>query len=102
VVDVVCDWFSLISDSLTVFQICRDLQDSSWVADGFQICWDLQVSVFGWPLSRRCDCLEAVYVLRLICLGSIPTGAPSTFDSMSCHLDSDGLITFDSRSGVGV
>jgi hypothetical protein len=29
VVDVVCDWFSLISDSLTVFQICRDLQDSS-------------------------------------------------------------------------
>jgi hypothetical protein len=29
------------------------------------------------------DCLEAVYELRLICLGSLSTGAPPTFDSRS-------------------
>ncbi|MCI61036.1 hypothetical protein A2U01_0082292, partial [Trifolium medium] len=48
------------------------------------------------------DCLEAVCVLRLICLGSHSTGAQSTFDSRSCLLDSDEPITFDSRSGVSV
>jgi hypothetical protein len=43
-------------------------------------------------------CLEAVYMLRLICLGFHPIGAPSTLDSRICLLDSDGPITFDSRS----
>jgi hypothetical protein len=47
------DWFSLTLDSLTVFQICWDLQHSFWVAEGFQICWDLQISMYlGWPLLR--------------------------------------------------
>ncbi|MCI62582.1 hypothetical protein A2U01_0083839, partial [Trifolium medium] len=47
------------------------------------------------------DCLEAVCELRLIWLGSLSTGGSSTFDS-SHFLDSDGPITFDSRSGVSV
>ncbi|PNX94043.1 hypothetical protein L195_g017209 [Trifolium pratense] len=46
--------------------------------------------------------LEAVCELRLICLDSHSSSAASTFDSMSCFLDSDGPITFDSRSGVSV
>ncbi|MCH91982.1 hypothetical protein A2U01_0012914, partial [Trifolium medium] len=48
------------------------------------------------------DCLEAVCELRLICLGSHSTVAPSTFDSRSCFLDSDGRVTSDSRSVVSV
>jgi hypothetical protein len=43
-VDAVCDWLFTIQDSLTAFksvEICRTL---FWVSDGFQICWDLQVS----------------------------------------------------------
>ncbi|MCI14025.1 hypothetical protein A2U01_0035151, partial [Trifolium medium] len=48
------------------------------------------------------DRLEAVCKLKLICLGSHSTGDPSTFDSRNCFLDSDGPITFDSRSGVSI
>jgi hypothetical protein len=48
------------------------------------------------------DYLEAVYALRLISLDSHSTGALSSLDSRNCHLDSDGPITFDLRSGVSV
>ncbi|MCI45154.1 hypothetical protein A2U01_0066393, partial [Trifolium medium] len=48
------------------------------------------------------DCLEAVCELRLICIDSHSTVAPSTFNSMSYFLDSAGPITFDSRSGVSI
>jgi hypothetical protein len=48
------------------------------------------------------DCFEVVCELRLICLGSHSTVVSSTFDSRGCILDSDGPITFDSRSRVSV
>jgi hypothetical protein len=48
------------------------------------------------------DCFDAFYVLKVICLCSHSTDAPSTFDSRSCLLDSDEPITFGSISGVSV
>ncbi|MCI49242.1 hypothetical protein A2U01_0070486, partial [Trifolium medium] len=36
------------------------------------------------------DCLEVICELRLVCLCSHSTVVPSTFDSRSCFLDSDG------------
>jgi hypothetical protein len=48
-------------DSLTVaksVEICRPL---FWVADGFQVCWDLQVSLYLVDQFRvGVGCLEAV------------------------------------------
>jgi hypothetical protein len=60
-------------------------------------------------LERKLRCqtsshswMEAVCELRLIYLRLSFYRCPSTFDSRSCFLDSDGPITFDSRSGVSV
>jgi hypothetical protein len=46
VVDACVSGFLKILNSLTVFQIYWDLQDSFWVYIGVQICWDLQVFVY--------------------------------------------------------
>ncbi|GAU47648.1 hypothetical protein TSUD_27720 [Trifolium subterraneum] len=63
----------------------------------------VEVSLYLVDLYRvGVDCLEMVCELKPIYPGSHSTGAPSTFDSRSCFLDSDGPITFDSRSGVSV
>jgi hypothetical protein len=48
------------------------------------------------------DCLEVVCELRLIFLGSHSTVVPSNFGSPGCFLDSDGPISFDSRSRISV
>jgi hypothetical protein len=48
---------------------------SFWVTDGFQICWDLQVSLY--LIEFDCigvECLEVVCKLRFIYLGSRSTG----------------------------
>jgi hypothetical protein len=91
------NWFS------DCFQICWDLHNSFLVFDVFQIYWDLQVSLSLVYLYRIIvDCLKAACELRLICLCFHSTVVPSAFDSMNCFLDSDGPITFDSRSEVSV
>jgi hypothetical protein len=100
VVDACVSGFPTIPNSLTVFQICWDLQDSFWVSVGVQICWDLQV--FAYLVDLFCigvDCLEVVCELRLICLGSRSTG-DHHFWLKELFLDSDEPITFYSRSKV--
>jgi hypothetical protein len=46
------------------------------------------------------DCLEVVCKLKLICLGFRSTGSHQLLTQGAVFLDSDGPITFDSRSGV--
>jgi hypothetical protein len=94
VVDVVCDWLSTIWDSLTAYKpvvICRII---FWVFDNFQICWDLQVSLYPVGLFRvGVDCLEANRELGLVCLGFHSIVFPSIFGSQSYFLDFDAHVS---------
>jgi hypothetical protein len=79
-------------------EICRIL---CWISDGFQIWWDLQVSLYPLCLFRNdVDFLEVNCELKLIWLGFHSTVSPSTFGLRSYFLDFDGPFTFYSRSGV--
>jgi hypothetical protein len=79
----VCDWLSVIWDSLTAYkfksvEICRIL---FWVSDGFQICWDLQVSLYLIGLFHvGVDRLDANCELGLTYLDFHFTVPPSIFD----------------------
>ncbi|KAK2356762.1 hypothetical protein QL285_094089 [Trifolium repens] len=76
--------------------IVGTLFESLKVFKSVEICRSLYLDE---PYCVGVDCLEAVCELRLIYLGC---RSIVKFDSMSCFLDSDGSITFDSRSGVSI
>jgi hypothetical protein len=69
------------------------------VSKSVEICRAL---VSGWPILRLCSLFGG----RLRAETYLPEFSfyrcPSTFGSWRCFLDSDGPITFDSRSGVRV
>jgi hypothetical protein len=46
VVDVVCDWLLIVRDSPTAFKSVKIIWVFFWVYVGFQICWDLQISLY--------------------------------------------------------
>ncbi|MCI14487.1 hypothetical protein A2U01_0035618, partial [Trifolium medium] len=76
-----------------------DIFESLMVSKSAEICRFLCI----WLTFRvGVDCLEADCEPGLIYLGFQSTVAPSIFGSRSCFLDSDGPITFNSRSGVRV
>jgi hypothetical protein len=76
---------------------------SLWVSDGFQICWDLQVSLYlNEFYCIGVDCLKVVCKLRLNLPRLSFYRCSSTFNPRSCPLDSNRPVTFDSRSGVSV
>jgi hypothetical protein len=71
-----CDGFSWIPILWLLFksvEVCRTLIESLMVSESNEICRSLYMV----DLYRAgINCLEAVYVLRLVCLGSHSTVVP--------------------------
>jgi hypothetical protein len=92
----VWNWFFNGTEFSDRFQICWDLLDSLLSPCWFPSLLRLAgVFVPDWPISYWCWLFWG-------CLGLHTTVAPSIFGSWSCFLDSNGPITFDSRSEVRV